>query len=119
MALGFALLLASSAFAVTKGSLQISHPTTVNGTTLKAGEYKAEWEGTGSSVELSIKQGKNILAKASAHLVELDSPSVNDATVTVKQDDGSSTLTGLRFQGKKFSLELGESSDGMQAGSSK
>jgi hypothetical protein len=70
-------------------------------------------------VELSIIQGKNVLAKASAHLVELDSPAGNDAVVTLKQDDGTSVLTGLHFRGKKFSLELGESSDGMQAGSSR
>jgi parvulin-like peptidyl-prolyl isomerase len=119
LALGFALLLASSAFAAAKGSLQINHPVTVNGTTLKAGDYKVEWEGSGSNVELSIIQGKNVLAKASAHLVELDSPAGNDAVVTLKQDDGTSVLTGLHFRGKKFSLELGESSDGMQAGSSR
>jgi hypothetical protein len=119
LALGFALLLASSAFAATKGSLQISDPVTVNGTTLKAGDYKVEWEGSGSAVELSIMQGKNVLAKASAHLVELDSPAGNNAVVTLKHDDGTSSLTGLLFRGKKFSLELGESSDGMQAGSSR
>jgi hypothetical protein len=33
--------------------------------------------------------------------------------------DGTSTLAGARFEGKKFALEIGESSDGMQAGSSK
>ena len=119
LALGSALLLASSSFAATKGSLQISHPVTVNGTTLKAGDYKVEWEGSGSNVEVSIKQGKNVLANASAHQVELDVPASSNAVVTLKNDDETSSLTGLRFQGKKFSLELGESSDGMQVGSSK
>jgi hypothetical protein len=33
--------------------------------------------------------------------------------------DGTSTLAGARFQGKKYALEIGESEDGMQAGSSK
>ncbi len=32
---------------------------------------------------------------------------------------GPNSLAGLRFQGKKFALELGEASDAMQAGSSK
>jgi hypothetical protein len=40
LVLGLALLLASSAFAATKGSLQLSNPVTVNGTTLKPGDYK-------------------------------------------------------------------------------
>src|ERR1700758_690239 len=77
--LGLALLLASSALAATKATLQISNPTTVNGTKLKPGEYRVEWEGTGPSVELSIKQGKNVIAKVPAHVVDLNSVSANDA----------------------------------------
>jgi hypothetical protein len=117
--LGLALLLASSAFAATKGSLQLSSPTTVNGTKLKAGEYKVEWEGSGPAVELSIKQGKNVIAKVPARLVDLNATAVNDAAIVRTNDDGTSSLTGVRFQGKKFGLELGDSSDGMPAGSSK
>ena len=116
---GLALLLASSAFAATKGSLQLSNPVTVNGTKLKPGDYKVQWEGTGPNVELSIMQGSNVLAKVPAHVVELQTPAANDAAVTRKDDSGSRSLTGVRFQGKKFALEVGEASDGMQAGSSK
>jgi hypothetical protein len=39
--------------------------------------------------------------------------------VTQKGEDGAKSLAGLRFEGKKFALEVGEASDGMQAGSSK
>ena len=119
LVLGLALLLASSALAATKGSLQISNPVTVNGTTLKAGDYKVQWEGAGPNVEVSIMQGKNVLAKAPAHVVELQAAAANDAAVTRKNDSGPNSLAGLRFQGKKTALELGEASDGMQAGSSK
>jgi hypothetical protein len=117
--LGLALLLASSAFAATKGSLQISHPVTVNGTQLKPGDYKVEWDGSGSNVEVSILQGKNVIAKAPAHLVDLSSASANNAAVTRTNSDGSSSLAGVRFGGKKVSLEFGEASEAMQAGSSK
>lgn len=116
--LGSALLLASSAFAATKAQLHLQTPTTINGTQLKAGDYKLEWDGTGPNVEVSIIQGKNVVAKASAKVVDLPSPSSNNAAVVKKNDDGSNTLAGIRFEGKKFALELGES-DGMQAGSSK
>jgi len=78
--MGLALLLASSAFAASsKGSLQLNNPVLVNGTTLKPGEYKVQWEGSGPSVELSIMQGKTVLAKVPAHVVELQTPSNNDA----------------------------------------
>jgi hypothetical protein len=118
LVLGSALLLASSAFAVTKAQLHLSTPTAINGTQLKAGDYKLEWDGTGPNVEVSVIQGKNVVAKTSAKVVDLPSASNSNAAVVKKNDDGSSSLAGVRFEGKKFALELGES-DGMQAGSSK
>src|ERR1700756_3742838 len=86
--LGLALLLASSAFAGTKVSLLLSDPVTVNGTTLKPGDYKVQWEGTGPNVELSFLQGKNVVAKTPAHVVELQTPSPQDVKLTVKNGSG-------------------------------
>ena len=117
--LGLALLLASNAFAGMKVSLLLNDPVTVNGTTLKPGNYKVQWEGTGPNVELSFLQGKNVAAKTPAHVVELQTPSPEDVKVTTKNDSGPNSLAGLRFRGRKFELDLGEASDGMQAGSSK
>jgi hypothetical protein len=117
--LGAALLLASSAFAATKASLELHYPTIVNGTKLKPGDYKLEWEGTGPNVQLTILQGKNVVAKVPAHLVDLSSPSDSNAAVVNHNNDGTTSLEGVRFGGKKFALELGESGDGMSAGSSK
>jgi hypothetical protein len=120
MVLGLGLLLASSAFAATKGSLQLSSPVTVNGTQLRAGDYKVEWDGSGPNVEISILKGKNVVAKVPAHVVELQMPATNDAAVTRLNGDGPSILAGLRFQGKKTALEFGDVSNTMQAeGSSK
>ena len=116
--LGLALVLASSAFAATKHNLQLTDPVTVNGTTLKPGDYKVEWEGTGPSVELNIMQGKKVLAKVPAHVVELQSPASSDAAVTRQNDTGPRSLTGVRFEGKKTALDFGETADNMQAGGS-
>ncbi len=119
LVLGLALLLASSAFAGTKGSLTINNPVTVNGTTLNAGDYKVQWEGTGPNVEVSILKGKNVVAKTTAHVVDLPTAAAQDAAVTRTNSSGPNSLTTLRFGGKKVALELGEASDGMQSGSSK
>jgi hypothetical protein len=116
--MGLALLLASSAFAATKATLQLNNPVTVNGTNLKPGDYKVQWEGSGSNVELSIIQGSKVLAKVPAHVVTLETPAAYDAALTQKSASGANTLAGLRFQGKKFALDLGEASDSMQAGGS-
>jgi hypothetical protein len=119
LVLGLAILLASSAFAATKANLQLNNPVLLNGTTLKPGEYKVQWEGSGPNVELSIMQGKNVIAKVPAHVVDLQTPSAYDAAVTQKNDSGPNTLAGVRFQGKKFALALGEAGEGMSGGSSK
>jgi hypothetical protein len=117
--MGLALLLASSAFAATKADLVLQNPTTINGTKLKAGEYKLQWDGSGPNVEVSITQGKTVLAKVPAKVVDLKTASQNNAAVVKTNDDGTSTLAGARFEGKKFAIELGDAGDGMQAGSSK
>lgn len=119
LVMGLALLLASSAFAANKASLQLHNPTMVNGTKLQPGDYKLEWDGTGPNVEVSVMQGKNVLAKAPARLVDLPTAALNSAAVTKTNDDGSKNLEGVRFEGKKYALELGPASDGMSAGSSK
>jgi len=106
--LGLALLLATSAFAANKGSLTVQEPVTVNGTKLAAGDYKVQWEGTGPSVEVSITQGKKLIAKVPAHVVNLDQPSQSDAAVVKKNEDGSKSLSEVRLSGKKFALALGE-----------
>jgi len=117
--MGLALTLASSAFAASKANLTLNNPTSINGTKLKPGDYKLEWEGSGPSVEVSIVQGKKVVTKVPAKIVDLDKAPSNDAALLKQNSDGSTTLSGARFQGKKFALQLGEASDGMQAGSSK
>jgi len=119
LGIGLALMLTTSAFAATKASLTLQSPTTINGAKLKAGEYNLEWDGSGPNVEVSIKQGRKVFAKVPAKIVELGSPANNSAAVVTLGDGGARTLAGARFEGKKFALELGEASDGMQAGSSK
>lgn len=119
LVLGLGLLLASSAFAETKANLHLNNPTVINGTTLKPGDYKLQWEGNGPDVEVSVMQGKNVLAKAPAKVVDLQSPAQNSAAVVTRNNDGTSALSGARFEGKKYALQLGDASDSMQAGSSK
>jgi hypothetical protein len=106
--LGLALLLATSAFAANKGTLSVQEPITVNGTQLAPGDYKVQWEGNGPAVELSITQGKKVVAKVPAHMVNLETPAQNDAAVVKNNGDGTKSLSEVRLSGKKFSLAVGE-----------
>ena len=117
--LTLALVLASSAFAATKANLHVNNTLTVNGANLKPGDYKLQWEGNGPDVEVSILQGKNVVAKVPAKVVDLTAAPQSDATVTRHNNDGSSSLAGVRFEGKKFAIEVPDANDGMQSGSSK
>jgi S1-C subfamily serine protease len=121
LVLCLALLLASMAFAASKGNLQIGHAVTINGTTLKPGDYRVQWDGAGSDVQVIILLNNKVVTKASAHVVDLSTPASHNAAVTQIGSDGSSSLAGIRFEGKKFALQFGDSgsSDNLQSGSSK
>ena len=116
--LSLGLMLASSAFAANKANLHVNNTLNVNGTNLKPGDYKVQWDGNGPEVQVSILQGKNVIAKVPAKLVDLSNSAASDATVTRHNNDGSSSLAGVRFEGKKFAIEVPENGE-MQSGSSK
>jgi hypothetical protein len=108
--LGLALLLATSVFAANKASLDLNDPLTVNGKQVPAGSYSLMWEGAGPTVELTILQGKNVIATAPARLVDLNRPAQRDVTITKKNSDGSNALSEIQFGGKKYALSLGDES---------
>jgi len=104
--LGLAVLLASSAFASNKGTLQAHETLVVNGQQLATGEYQLRWDGAGSNVEVSFMQGRKEVAKASAKVVALDRASDYDAAI-VDHSSGKAIVTEVRFAGKKYALALG------------
>jgi hypothetical protein len=105
--------LATSAFAASdshKSNFEILAATQVNGTTIPAGEYTARWEGSGPTVQVSIMQGRKVVATLPAQIVTLDR-AASDTRAEVKNgSNGQRELTALRFAGKKVSLELGTES---------
>jgi HAMP domain-containing protein len=110
--LGAALLLATSAFAANEGLLQVAEPVSVSGQNLAAGDYHIRWEGKGPNVELSILQGKKVVATVPARKVDLHSPAFErDAVVIRKNDDGSRSLSEIQIAGKKYALALGAEAD--------
>jgi hypothetical protein len=105
-----ALALTTSAFAASsdshKSNFEISAAAQLNGTELPPGDYTAKWEGSGPTVQVSIMQGKKVVATVPAEVVALDRPASN----TQAEINGNRELTALQFSGKKFSLALGTES---------
>ena len=116
--LGLALLLATSAFAANKGTLKVSDPVTVSGKSLAAGEYTVKWEGNGPNVELNFLRGNKVVATTSARMIDLDRSAYSDTSVVRRNDDGSRTLSEIRFAGKKYALALGDEAAKADAGNS-
>jgi len=108
-----ALVLATSAFAASdshKSNFEIGNATQVNGTTLPAGEYTAQWEGSGPTVQVNILQGKKVVATVPAQVVTLDSKASDTHAEVFNGTNGERELKALQFEGKKFSLQLGTES---------
>jgi hypothetical protein len=114
--LGLALLLAATAFAANKGTLQVSDPLTVGGKQIAPGEYTLKWEGNGPNVELNILRGKNVVATVPAHLVDLARTPDRDATVTVVNDNGNKVLSEIRLSGRKQAFAIGAESAKAESG---
>ena len=108
-----ALALAGSAFAGSgshKESFQIGTDAQVNGKQLPAGDYEARWEGSGPTVQVSITQGKKVVATVPAQVVVLDKNSSASETEIKNSANGDREITALRFSGKKYALEFGSES---------
>ena len=108
MVLGLALLLATGAFARNKTTLHFDESVDVSGQQLPAGDYQVRWTGTGSNLELSFMQGKKEVAKTTAKMIDLDSPSQSDAAV-IDHASGKAAVSQIRFAGKKSAISLGGS----------
>jgi len=117
MVFGLAILLATGAYASNKSSLHFQEAVQVGGQTVPAGEYQLRWNGSGSSVELSIMKGKQEVAKATARVIELDKPSAYDSTI-LDHSNGAAAVTEIRFAGKKSALSLGSGEAASMTGSS-
>jgi hypothetical protein len=114
------VLLAGTAWAANKGSLQLMHPTTVAGTTLDSGNYTVQWDENGDQVELKIYQGKKQVATTSAHITQLASPSPYSSAIVSTDAKGAVSLSEIRFAGKKMAIEInGEGGSAGAAGSAK
>ena len=107
------LALTTSAFAANdshKSSFEISAATQVNGTTLPAGDYTAQWEGSGPTVAGKHHARKKVVATAPAQVIALDSKASDTQAEVFNGTNGERELKALQFAGKKVSLQLGTES---------
>jgi hypothetical protein len=112
---GASLLLASAAFAGEKATVKVYEDVKVNGKTLPAGKYDLSWEGTGSNVQVNIRQGKETVATLPALVEASKSAPASSGYSTKREDDGSTSITSVFFAGKKYVLNLDQQAAGASA----
>jgi hypothetical protein len=103
---GASLLLATAAFAGEKATVKVYENVKINGTTLAPGKYELAWEGNGSTVQLSIRQGSNTVATVPAAVETAKAAPASTGYSTKTEGDGSKSVTSVFFAGKKISLNL-------------
>jgi len=115
---GAALLFSSSAIAGgtnNKTSLQLDDKIVVDGKSVDTGKYTAEWTGTGSTVQVTLFQGKQAVATFPAHLAEQASANTHGAYSTTTAPDGSKALTAIYPGGKHLVLQIAQNQSSQSA----
>jgi hypothetical protein len=109
------LSMSVSAFAGSKdggsASFELPQKASIAGTELKPGNYKLEWQGSGSDVKVQFKQGKNVVASSTARVVELPSKDRFTAAVLNTNPNGTPALAEARMAGKNYKLVFSNPSD--------
>lgn len=102
------LLVAATAFAAEKETVETRQTVTVNGNQLPAGKYTVTWEGSGPTVELKFLKGKNVVATVPAQVVNLKTTSPGG--IVIAKENNQVALTQIRPEGKKYTLNIGSES---------
>lgn len=106
--LASAVLLATSAFASNKASFELQHPTQVGDKQLAPGTYTVQWQGSGDQIQMNILRRNKEVASIPGHVVTMEAASPYDSALVNVNQDGSRSLSQIRFRGKKFALVVND-----------
>jgi len=110
------ILVAVNVWAASKGSLDLQHRTNVGGKQLASGTYTVRWEGTGDQVDVKIYNGNKLVATAPARVVKVESRQSYDTALVSNNQDGSVSLSEIRFGGKDYALQITQAGGGTTGG---
>jgi hypothetical protein len=116
---GAALICGSAVLAgeVNKVNITTDQALNVQGKTINPGSYKAEWQGTGPDVQVTLKQGKNTVATFPAHLQEQQNKNNVDAYGTMPGPNGTRELSAIYVGGRHDVLQIQNSTPTQQQSS--
>jgi len=103
------LLMPLWTFASSKNSAKVTFESNVmlGDTQIPAGDYRVQWEGNGTSVKVSILQGKKVIVTAPATLVEGDTP--YDQSVELKRGvNNSQVVQTIEWRNRSLRFDQAE-----------
>lgn len=109
-ALTIAVMLAANVIAFAKDSvtLKLNTPVSLNGSRLAAGEYNVAWVIHSPEATVTFAQRKQVVATASAKLVDRNQKYKMTEIVYQTDSDGLRTLLEIRLEGTSKALVFGE-----------
>ena len=104
-----------SAYAVRDNahSVEIFDAVQIGTTELKPGNYKVEWQGTGSAVEVTFRRNGKTVVTVPGTFKTNDDQVTQDAIVTERTSAGVSTLKEIDFGHQKEALVFYQNPGGM------
>jgi hypothetical protein len=100
-----ALTLTASAFAGQK-SITVYSETTLNGQKVAAGDYKLDYQISGSTAEVKLLQSKKTVASATGEVVNAETPAAETAVVRSQNPDGTSSIVEIQLANQKSSIRF-------------
>jgi hypothetical protein len=100
-----ALTFAVSVFAAQK-SVTVYSETTLNGQKVAPGDYKLDYQISGSTAEVKLLQSKKVVASATGQVVDRESPAAQTAVVRSQNPDGTSSIVEIQLANQKSSIRF-------------
>jgi hypothetical protein len=87
-------------------NLKLDSAATLKGEKLSPGDYRLSWTAEGTEADLTIAQGRKVVAKAHATLVEKEKPAGEDMVLFRKGSDGLPMISEIHHRGEKAVIVL-------------
>ena len=107
--LALAILVGANGATYAQGSinLNISLPSSLNGTNIAPGEYRVRWDSHSPEITVTFNKGRKVIATADGKLVDRDTKYDHDGVVYRVNADGTHSIQEIRLAGKKQAIVFG------------
>ena len=95
-----------TAFAATKGDVNLGHEATLKGTKLPAGSYQVTVDGTGPDVKVTFLQNSKVIAVATGKLME--SKVAPEFSAVVTDSKNGNAITEVRMAKLKGAVTINQ-----------